>query len=69
MWAVLGPECVCRAGLGAVLASISPLLAFISDRRHGGDYGAIYGLYAASYNMGLVIGRPLIITVAGFGII
>lgn len=57
LWQVLGPEVLSRVGLGLVLAVISPLLAYIVDIRHNSNYGAVYGMYAASYNLGLITGR------------
>ncbi|CAH1798159.1 unnamed protein product [Owenia fusiformis] len=56
IWMVVGTEGLARIGYGAVLAVLSPLLAYLVDLRHSSAYGAVYGLYAASYNLGLVAG-------------
>ena len=56
---VLGPEIAVRIGHGTVLCVISPLLGHIADIRHNSEYGAVYGLYTASYNLGLAIGKFL----------
>ena len=57
IWEVLGPEIVVRIGHGTILCVISPLLGYIADIRHNSNYGAVYGLYTASYNLGLSMGE------------
>lgn len=54
---VLGPETAVRIGHGTVLCVISPLLGHIVDLRHQSHYGTVYGLYTASYNLGLSVGK------------
>ena len=56
IWEVLGPEVTVRLGHGTVLCVVSPLLAHVADVRHQSQYGLVYGLYSASYNMGLGVG-------------
>ncbi|CAH1798160.1 unnamed protein product [Owenia fusiformis] len=56
IWEVLGPEITVRIGHGTVLCVISPLLGHVADIRFDSNYGAVYGLYTASYNLGLSVG-------------
>lgn len=57
MWAVLIPEGVARVGHGMLLACINPVLCHIADIRHNGHYGIVNGLYTATYNLGLFVGK------------
>ena len=58
LWFVILPECVSRIGLGLFTCVITPLLAKIVDVcfEDEANYGAIFGLYVASYNLGLAAG-------------
>lgn len=56
LWQVILTEMVMRVGFGLTLCVISPLLANVADSRHQSAYGSVFGLYGASYNLGLAVG-------------
>ena len=56
IWILIGPETLTRVGFGMVICVISPLLSELVDVRHESNYGEVFGLYTASYNMGLMVG-------------
>ena len=59
IWMLIGPEILTRAGCGMVICVISPLLSYLVDIRHDSNYGEVFGLYTASYNMALMVGAVL----------
>ena len=60
---MLAPDSTINVGHGILVAGMNPMLNHIVDIRHASQYGIINGIYTASYNLGLGVGKPVLFAV------